>query len=159
MRSRDLVTALADILRGINGTGGYYTEAGAYVQVGGTLDDRQERRDQIIVSPTRKDYRAEIRGESQAFATGATSRFMADWSFDITACAFGLADDLPGDRLMDLLDDVERALMLADVVRVGSAGFPIQIVSTDFTPRPDGADAEMAVTTVRLTSPQAWAKT
>jgi hypothetical protein len=158
VRSRDLVNALADILRGIGGAD-YYTEAGAYVQVGGTLDDRQERRDQILVNPTRKEYRARVNGGDVDFATGATGYYVAGWTFEVTACAFGLADESPADRLMDLLDDVERALMFANVVTVGASKFAGQIVSTDFTPRPDGADAEMAVMTVRLTGPQTWATT
>lgn len=146
-------------MRGINGADGYHTEAGAYVQVGGSLADRQYRRDQILLNPTQKNYRARVNGGDVDFATGATARYMGEWTFEITASAFGLSDDSAADRLMDLLDDIERALMLADVVRVGSTAFAGQIVSTDFTPRPDGADAEMAVMTVRLTGPQSWATT
>ncbi len=157
MRSRDLQHALADILRGINGADGYHTEAGAYVQVGGTLADRQGHREQIIVSTVRREYRSRVGREDVDFATGATGQYQSGRTFEITGCAFGLADDPPADRIEDLVDDIERALQRANHVQVGSLKLPIQIVSTETTPRPDGADAETAVMTIRLTRPQEWA--
>lgn len=153
--SRELLTNLAAALAAIDGGTGYITRAGEVIQLGGSVPDKPET-DQLVIRMGAKEYRSTVNGNALDYATGATSYFVAGTEFQVIGVASQLHHDEPGERLSDLLEDIERALMLADTITAGGKKHTIQIVSADTASREDGANAETVTVTVRLSGPQAW---
>lgn len=138
----------------IDGSGDYNTRAGECVQIGGTVSDVET--DQIVVRLSTKDYSTMVNKERASFATGASAVYTASYQLEIVGVAAQLGDDQPGERIGDLLDDIERALMTANTISAGGRRYPVQIISADFSLRDGSANTETVSVTIRLSGTQSW---